>query len=519
MAKKTERMLTKAAVVTWPVFLTSAVGILSVALWAIIDPTSASVALGAAVTWIANWFGSFYIVLAAGIVVFVLYLGLSKYGHTRLGTPDSRPEFSNFSWAAMLFAAGIGTDILFFSVAEPVAQYMHPPLGPGQTVEAARSALVWTLFHYGITGWGMYSLMGIALGYFAYREGKPLAVRYALASLLGTRTTGLWGHVVDSAAIIGTIFGVATTMGIGVVQLSVGLQILFGTRPGLPVQIALVAVSVLMTVVSATTGVDKGIQILSRLNVYLALFLAGWIFVFGKPDFLMRATVMDLGNFISTYPERSLETFAYTDASAWMSSWTLFFWAWWVAWASFVGMFLARISRGRTFREFIVGALIIPFTYVLIWISIFGNSAIARIRSGDHHFAKVVEATPEKGFYLLLQNFPLPLMLVAIATIVGLLFYVTSADSGALVMANLCIDLPDTSADARAPLRIFWVVITGVLTIGMLLVGGIPALQSATIIMGLPFSFVLIFVGVGLMRALRQNRPYIVDIAAKRPRK
>lgn len=492
-----------------PVLIGSGTAIVAMALWAIFLPESAQAVLGAVVGEISRWFGSFYIVLATLILVFVLYLGFSRFGRTRLGPPNSRPEFSTFAWASMLFAAGIGTDIMFFSVAEPIAQYMEPPVGDGQTVEAAREATVWTLFHYGITGWGMYALMGIALGYFAYRRGRPLAVRSALYPIFGDKMDGPFGYVVDAAAVLGTIFGVATTLGIGVVQLNVGLDILFGIDQGLPAQVGLVVLAVVMATLSATSGIEKGIRFLSQLNVALAIFLAGWVLVTGKTVFLIDAIVMNIGDFISGFPSKTLETYAYSDVLDWMSGWTLFFWAWWVAWASFVGMFLARISRGRTLREFVAGTMVIPFMYIVMWISIFGNAAIDHVRDGHLDFAEMTLETPELGFYTLLQDYPAATFIIGIATFVGLLFYVTSADSGALVMGNLSSHLPTARDDARAWVRIFWATVTGLLTIGVLIVGGIPALQNATIVMGLPFSFVMLLVVVGLFKALNDDDKHI----------
>ncbi|HSF98286.1 MAG TPA: BCCT family transporter, partial [Ornithinibacter sp.] len=240
-----------------PVFAASLVGVLIMAIWALAAPTSAESALGTATGWVTEWFGWFYVLLATAVLVFVLYLGISRYGHIRLGPDHSRPEFSTFAWASMLFAAGIGTDVMFYSVVEPATQYMAPPVLEAETVEAARDATVWTLFHYGITGWGMYALMGMALGYFCHRMGLPLAVRSALQPILGRRIEGPIGHTVDTAAVLGTIFGVATSLGIGVVFLNVGLNLLFGVSVGTGAQIALATLAVVMAAISATTGVDK----------------------------------------------------------------------------------------------------------------------------------------------------------------------------------------------------------------------------------------------------------------------
>ncbi|MBD3781991.1 MAG: choline BCCT transporter BetT [Micrococcales bacterium] len=491
--------------VRMPVFAASLTGVLVMAVWALVSPGSAESALGAVTSWVTEWFGWFYVLLATAVLGFVVYLGLSRYGHVRLGPDHSRPEFSTFAWASMLFAAGIGTDVMFYSVVEPATQYMAPPEGgpAAESVGAARDATVWTLFHYGITGWGMYALMGLALGYFCYRRGLPLAVRSALAPVLGKRIGGPLGHAVDTAAVLGTIFGVATSLGIGVVFLNVGLNVLFGIGVGTGAQVALAVLAVVMAAVSATTGVDKGIRLLSQLNVLLALGLAAWVLVTGNTSLLLNAAVANVGDFLRSFPAKTMETFPFLDNASWMGSWTLFFWAWWVAWASFVGLFLARISRGRTIRQFVAGTLVIPFLYIVMWISIFGNAAIERIRGGDTSFAETAQDFSGVGFYDLVAGYPLGKVVIGLAFFVGLLFYVTSADSGALVMANLTSRLGDLTEDAAGWLRITWAAATGLLTIAMLLVGGITALQYATIIFGLPFAVVLVLVMVGLVRALR----------------
>ncbi|WP_394277796.1 choline BCCT transporter BetT [Luteococcus sp.] len=490
----------------WPVLGVSALVTIVIAAWGLGAPNHALRVLGRVVGLISDWFGWFYIALATAVLAFVIVMGI-RHSRVRLGHDTDRPEFSTFAWASMLFAAGIGTDVMFFAVAEPVSQYMLPPQMKGETFEAAREATVWTMFHYGITGWGMYVLMGMALGYFAHRKGLPLAVRSALHPLLGRRINGAAGDAVDVATVVGTIFGVATSLGIGVVMLNVGLDIMLGVDQGLTAQALLVVLAVGVATISALTGVDRGIRILSQLNVLLAIALAAWVLVTGDTTFLLRAMTMNIGDFIAMFPGMTLDTMAYDHPADWMGAWTLFFWAWWIAWASFVGMFLARISRGRTIGQFVLGTLTIPFCYIVMWVTIFGNAAVSQIRNrGDQEFAKLAIDSPELGFYHLLQQYPLPMVMVGLATFVGLLFYVTSADSGALVMANLSSHLPDSESDAQPVLRIFWAVATGVLTVAMLAVDGIAALQNATIIMGLPFAFVMVMVMVGLHRALEGER-------------
>ncbi|MFS2059157.1 choline transporter [Kosakonia cowanii] len=502
------------------VFYTSAGLILTFSLVTILYSDLAAAWIQTTVNWVSSTFGWYYMLAATLYIVFVVYMACSRYGAIKLGPEQSKPEFSLLSWSAMLFAAGIGIDLMFFSVAEPVTQYMQPPEGTGQTMEAARQAMVWTLFHYGLTGWSMYALMGIALGYFSYRYNLPLTIRSALYPIFGKRINGPIGHTVDIAAVIGTIFGIATTLGIGVVQLNYGLKVLFDVPEGLTAQMALIVLSVVIATISVTSGVDKGIRILSELNVALALGLILFVLFMGKTDFLLNALVLNVGDYINRFMGMTLNTFAFDRPTQWMNSWTLFFWAWWVAWSPFVGLFLARISRGRTIREFVLGTLIIPFTFTLLWLSVFGNAALYEIIHGDAGFAQEVMAHAERGFYSLLAQYPAFKLSASVATITGLLFYVTSADSGSLVLGNFTSKLKDINSDAPNWLRIFWSVAIGVLTMGMLMTNGISALQNTTVIMGLPFSFVIFFVMAGLYKSLkvedhrrasasRETAPYI----------
>lgn len=485
------------------VFFTSAGLILLFSLMTILYSGSMASWILVVVNWVSATFGWYYMLAATLYVVFVLYMACSRFKSIKLGPEQAKPEFSLLSWAAMLFAAGIGIDLMFFSVAEPVTQYMLPPEGEGQTLEAARQAMVWSLFHYGITGWSMYALMGMALGYFSYRYNLPLTIRSALYPIFGKKINGPIGHTVDIAAVIGTIFGIATTLGIGVVQLNYGLKVLFDVQEGLGAQTALIILSVIIATISVTSGVDKGIRFLSELNVALAVFLIMFILFFGNTEFLLNALVLNVGDYFNRFTSMTMNTFAFDRPTEWMNNWTLFFWAWWVAWSPFVGLFLARISRGRTIREFVLGTLIIPFTFTLLWLSVFGNASLYEIIHGNNGFALEVMNHAERGFYSLLAQYPAFTFSASIATITGLLFYVTSADSGSLVLGNFTSYLKDINSDAPSWLRIFWSVTIGLLTLGMLMTNGIAALQNATVIMGLPFSFVMFFVMAGLYKSLK----------------
>lgn len=501
MQKKTEQTTDSLNKV---VFFLSATLILLFSLVTILFNDQANQLITQILNWVSRTFSWYYLLAATLYLVFVLFIALSRYGDIKLGPKHSKPEFSLLSWSAMLFSAGIGIDLMFFSVAEPLSHYMNPPVGEGQTFEAARQSMVWTLFHYGLTGWSMYALVGVALGYFSYRYNLPLTIRSALYPIFGKRVNGWIGHSVDTAAVLGTIFGIATTCGIGVVQLNYGLHVLFDVPENLLIQSALIAVAVIITVISVTSGVNKGLRILSEVNIYVSIGLLLFILVMGNTEFLLAALIQNFGDYISQFPQLSLTSFPFQQPKEWMNSWTLFFWAWWIAWSPFVGLFLARISRGRTIREFVAGTLIIPLLFTLTWLSIFGNSALhSVIFDGNTQLATTVLANPAHGFYDLLAQYPWFPFLAGVATITGLLFYVTSADSGALVLGNFTTKFSNIEHDSPRWLSVFWALAIGLLTLAMLMANGVTALQNTTIIMGLPFSFVIFFVIAGLYKSLR----------------
>jgi choline/glycine/proline betaine transport protein len=493
--------------VNWRVFIISAVIILAFSLWAIVVPDNAATAMAAAVAWISTNLGWFYVVTVTLVVLFVLWVAFSKEGSVRLGPDHSRPQYNLFTWVAMLFAAGVGIDMLFYSVTGPITQFISPPSADPQSAAAAQDAVVWTMFHYGIAGWSMYALLGMAMGYFAYRWGMPLSIRAALYPLLGKRVRGATGDVIDIFALVGTVFGVATSMGIGVVLLNVGISWLFGIPEGLALQIALVLVAVIMTIAACTSGVDKGIRLVSELNLWSAAAMMLYILITGKTSFLLTALVENIGRFIFTLPERTLQTFAYEeDGSAWMAGWTLFFWAFWLAWGPFVGMFLARISRGRTLREFVIAAITAPVLCDFLIVSIFGNSAMNEVLGGNTEFAELAIRSPEHGWYALLEMFPGAPFLIGLATLSGLLFYLTSANSGAMVMSNFSSSIPDPSQDGAKWLRIFWALLTAVLTVAMLVAGGVPTMEHATLIFALPVTIIAYLVMASFSKVLRMER-------------
>ena len=501
-----------ASPVNWPVFVGTAALIVAFVLFAAIWPGTADTVIFGAMDWIATNFGWYYVLTATIVVVFVLIVAFSKVGQTRLGPDHSVPKYNMFTWAAMLFAAGIGVDLMFFGISGPATNFLTPPDVPAGSEAAARMAPIWTIFHYGIPGWAMYALMGMAFGLFAYRYHLPLSIRSALAPIFGKRIHGAVGHVAEIGATIGTIFGISVSLGIGVVFLNFGLSALFGVPNSIAVQIALMALAVFITILSTVSGVDKGIRRLSELNVLLAVTLMLWVLFSGNTHHLLNALVQNIGDFFSRFPSMMMNTFAYTDGAAelgysadqWMADWTLFFWAWWIAWAPFVSLFLARISRGRTLRQFVVGVLLIPFAFILLWVSIFGNAAMSFF--GDENFLDLAVNQPESGFFNLLEQYPGALFTVSLALLTGLFFYVTSADSGSLVMSNMTSKPSKTDSDGAPWLRIVWAVITGALTLVMLFIDGVYTLQAATVMVGLPLSVLVYLVMFSLWKVLRTEK-------------
>ncbi|WP_422116827.1 choline BCCT transporter BetT [Brachybacterium sp. UNK5269] len=496
--------------VNWTVFLTSSGIILAFSLWTILAPDAAADTMLGAVQWISANLGWFYVLTVTLVILFVLWVAFSPEGRVRLGPDHSRPEYKLFTWVAMLFAAGVGIDMLFYSVTGPISHFLTPPNAEPGSAAALQDSVVWTMFHYGVAGWAMYSLLGMAMGYFAYRWGMPLSIRAALYPLLGKRVRGAAGDVIDIFALVGTVFGVATSMGIGVVLLNVGFSWLFGLPQGLALQIALVLVAVVMTIAACTSGVDKGIRLVSELNLYSAGAMLLYILVTGETAFLLNAIVENIGRFVGTLPQRTLQTLAYEPGgSEWMAGATLFFWAFWLAWGPFVGMFLARISRGRTLREFVLAAITAPVLCDLLVVTIFGNSALAVVledTAASRAFAELAIARPEQGWYALLEMFPGAAFLVGLATLSGLLFYLTSANSGALVMSNFSSTIPDPAQDGAKWLRIFWALLTALLTIAMLTAGGVTTMEYATLIFGLPVTVVAYLVMASFSKALRMER-------------
>jgi len=483
-----------------PVFYSAAGLIILILLFAAVVPETADAVFQSVQATIIENGSWFYVLAVAIILISVLYLGFSKMGAIKLGPDHSAPDYSKISWFSMLFSAGMGIGLMFFGVAEPVMHFLAPPVAEAGSVEAAREAMKITFFHWGLHAWAIYAIVALILAFFAYRHGLPLTLRSALYPLIGDKIYGPIGHIVDVFAVIGTVFGVATSLGYGVTQINAGINYLFDIPVSDTVQILLIIGVTLLAVISVTTGLDKGIRRLSELNMILAVLLLVFVLLLGPTVFLLQAFVQNTGSYVSELVNNTFNLFAY-EKTDWIGGWTVFYWGWWLSWAPFVGLFIARVSRGRTIREFVLGVLLVPAGFTLMWMTFFGNSAIDMIlNKGVTSLGEMVENDVSIALFAFLEQFPWSGFLSLVATLMVVVFFVTSSDSGSMVVDMLCSNGRD---DTPAWQRIFWASGEGIVAIILLLAGGLGALQTMTIASALPFTIILLIATYGLIRALR----------------
>ena len=443
--------------------------------------------------------GWFYVLSVAGILVAVVYLCVSRHGHIKLGPDHAQADYSQLTWLAMLFSAGMGIGLMFFGVAEPVMHYVAPPTADPYSVEATREALKMTFFHWGLHGWAIYAVVALILAYFSFRHNLPLTLRSALHPLIGDKIYTWRGDIIDSFAVISTIFGVTTSLGFGVMQINSGLNYLFGIEVNQTVQILIVVFIIGLALISVCSGLDKGIKRLSQLNMIMAVALLLFVLVAGPSLFLLQALVQNTGAYLSDIVHNTFNLFAYQKTD-WLGGWTIFYWAWWLSWSPFVGMFIARISRGRTIREFLIGVLLIPSGFTFAWMTIFGNSAIDLIHvQGVTDLADAVAADSSIALFAFLEHLPFSQVISFIGLVMVIIFFVTSCDSGAMV-----VDMLASHGENNTPLwqRFYWTVGIGVVSIILLLNGGLAALQTMSIVSALPFTMVLIIAIYGMFTAL-----------------
>ncbi len=496
--------------VSKPVFLSSAILIVAFIIFGAFFNELANQVFGQMKAFISVRFGWFFIVVVNLALVMSIYLIFSRYGDIRLGHQTEKPEYNLISWIGMLFSAGIGIGLLYWGTAEPLQHFMAPPLGEPETIAAAKQAMNISFLHYGLHVWAIYGMVALALAYFHYRRGLPLAIRSTLYPLIGKKIYGPWGHTVDTLAVFGTMFGVVTTLGLGVLQINSGLETLFGIPNNITVQIILIAFITMLAGLSLLMGLDKGIKRLSDINIFFTIVLLSFVIFLGPTQFIFNSFVENIGNYLHQVIPLGLWTESYAGEENWQSSWTIFYWAWWISWSPFVGVFIARISRGRTIREFILGVLLIPITILFLWFTAFGGSAVHMelLAAADPSMAspgliEAVQADYGSAIFKLMEFYPLakPATLLIIVMIV--LWFVTSSDS-----ASFVIDMLTSGGDANPPKiqRLFWAGTEGVIAAVLLAAGGLGALQAASIVSGFPFAIVILVMLYSLLRGLSRDR-------------
>jgi choline/glycine/proline betaine transport protein len=512
-----ERILRRLGIQAIPAIFFTSAG-LAVLFVAIAIPFNAPVAelFDRLTAWISIYFGWFYILSVTGLLIFLIWIALSPYGQIRLGPDGCRPEYSTPTWFAMLFAAGIGTILMFWGVAEPILRYAEPPLegmAPGSR-EAAEMAMSVTLYHFGLHTWTIFTLPALAIGYFAYRHRLPMRISSLFYPLLGRRVYGPAGWAIDIVALLGTLFGVAVSVGLGTLQLNTGLHYLFGLPVGAFWQSVIIAAITLIAAISVALGLDRGIRRLSQFNILIAIALMLFVWLLGPTLFITTGMVETVGNYLSNLPRLAFwtESFQGTD---WQRTATVFYWAWTISWAPYVGIFIARISRGRTIRQFVFGALGAPVLFSVIWFSVFGLAALNFDMGGRVDLAGRVQEDVAEALFLFLGEFPWAMVASGASVLIIVIFLTTSADSAALVV-DMLSRRDDQPSQARQ--RVFWTLALGAVAGTLLLGGGLTALQNAITTLGLPFCALLVFMAFALWRGVRADyHGYTVqDMAAGR---
>lgn len=489
------------------IVLPSLLFILSVCMVSALFPNLSGVILDRAKEFIfvnLNWV---YIWTVTLFVFFLIYLMFGSFGKIRLGANDSKPEYSFFSWISMLFAAGMGIGLMYFSVAEPMQHYTTDVFDATHYVNRAKNAQLYTFFHWGIHAWAIYGMVGLALAYFAYRYRLPLSLRSCFYPLLKNKINGPLGNAVDVFALCSTFFGITTTLGFGVVQINSGLQILdIVPETNIGYQLLIVALLVSLSVFSATTGVDKGVKLLSNINVVAVFILLLFVLFLGPTVYLIGSFTEGIGNYISNFFNLTFGTHVYEQQTLpWFYSWTILYWAWWISWSPYVGLFIAKISKGRTIREFVAAVLIIPTVFNFIWMSVFGNSAIWLDFSVAKGALGALVNNPDALMFRFLEYLPLSTLTSYMVIVIIVIFFVTSADSGIFVMNSIASRNAPSSPKWQ---MVFWGTLLATLALILLNAGGLQALQTMTLITALPFSVLMVIFAISLLKALTVDRNY-----------
>lgn len=491
-----------------PVFFASAGAVIAfVALGGSFSQQTAAV-FGHLQNWIVNQFGWFYILVASLLLAGILALLFTRWGSVKLGRDDEEPEFRLPMWFAMLFAAGMGIGIVFFGVAEPLQHYLSPPEGDGRTQESLDSAMRWTFFHWGFHPWAIYAAFALPLAYLHFRKGMPLAPRSMLYPLLGERINGWIGHLTDTFCTVGTLLGVATSLGLGSIQINAGLGSLFGLTQGTGHQALIIAAITTVATVSVVSGLSRGIRGLSTFNIALGALILAFVFLAGPTVFALDLFVNSLGNYLQHLPGMSFRIAPGVEGG-WQADWTLFYWSWWISWSPFVGVFVARISRGRTVREFILAALLVPALAGFAWFSVMGGAGVYFEQSAAGDIAgAATDDVRGSSLFAVLNQLPGSEITTALALVLVAVFFVTSSDSGSFVD-----DMVTSGGHPDPPRsqRVFWAISEGAVAATLLFAGGLQALRTAALTTGLPVSIILILSMIGLFRMLKREPAFVSD--------
>ncbi|MER6213499.1 BCCT family transporter [Streptomyces sp. NPDC001674] len=487
------------------VVLVGVAAVLAVVAWAALGKHSFDAASGSALAWVLSNFAWLFVIAADTFLVLCAVLALSRFGRVRLGADDSEPEFGNLAWIAMMFSAGMGIGLMFYGVGEPLTHYLAPPPASGaapRTGDAARAALDYSFFHWTLTPWAIYGIAGLALAYATFRKGRGNRLSSAFVPLIGARRAAAWpGRAIDLLAVFATVFGTATSLGLGALQVSQGLGITTGIKDSTGVQLIIIGSLSAAFVLSAFSGLHKGVKWLSTLNVVLAAALMVFVFLLGPTVYVLDVIPASVGDYLHELLPMASRTGAFTD-SAWLGTWTIFYWAWWLSWAPFVGTFIARISRGRTIREFLIGVLLVPSGATVIWFCVMGGTAIRLDSTGAADLAAKAKEGAEASLFAMLDALPLGTLTSWVAMALVMTYFVTSADSASLVMGSL------TSRGSLHPptwLVVTWGVLMAAVAAVLLVAGGLKSLQTATILVALPFVVVMLLLCWALLRELRED--------------
>lgn len=451
---------------------------------------------------VSTYTGWFFIIAVNLFLLFCIYLAFSRFGGIRIGGEKATPEFSNFAWFSMLFSAGMGIGLLFWGVGEPITHFINNPFSQGQDAEAAQTAMQITFLHYGLHAWSIYAVVGLAIAFFAFNKKLPLSIRSIFHPLLGSKIHGWMGDLIDVLAVVSTLFGLATTLGLGVQQIAAGLNHLFDIPDTTISQVILIGIITMAATVSVILGLDKGVRVLSEFNIRLAAVLLVVVVLAGPTLFIFDSFVQNTGNYAQNLVQLSLWTESYRTEGAWQNSWTVFYWAWWIAWSPFVGMFIARISKGRTVREFILGVLLVPTLLTFFWISAFGGTALFQELQMNSVVSEAVQENVATALFVMVESFPASFFINLLAIILVVSFFVTSSDSGSLVVDSLT---SGGKLDAPVGQRIFWAQMEGLVAAVLLLGGGLTALQTASILAGLPFAVIVLIMCYSLYKGLQEE--------------